>query len=261
MFWVITKKTLALGSCTVLLLIACLSTAFGGGVPDTLPAASTGMRELPIYSVETGEKKVAISFNAASGASDTDALLGILAAHQVKATFFLCGCWIRNHPEEARKLYNAGHEIGNHGDQHLDPIKLTLEDLRKEIGDQAEELQKQLGITPVLYRPASGSYNNEVVRTARNMGYEVVQWSVDSLDWKEESVEAIIENVLENEGLENGAILMFHNDTAYTAQALDSILTGLEQRGYRICCVSDLIYPPPYELDHRGRQFSVSAGG
>ena len=52
---------------------------------------------------------------------------------------------------------------------------------------------------------------------------------------------------------------MFHNDTAYTAQALDTILTELEQRGYQICCVSDLIYPPPYELDHSGRQFSVSS--
>lgn len=261
MFWVITKRALAMGLCGCMLLCACVIAVLDGsgeGWNSIQQAASTGVRELPVYSVETEEKLVALTFDAAAGASDTDALLGILAAHNVKATFFLCGCWIRNHPEETRKIWNAGHEIGNHGDQHLDPVNLSRQELEQEIEGQAAELQKLLGVRPSLYRPAYGSYNNEVIRTARDMGYEAVQWSVDSLDWKEYGVENILEQVLQNQELKNGAILLFHNDAQYTVQALDDVLTGLEQQGYRIGCVSDLIYPAPYEIDHTGRQFQVS---
>jgi polysaccharide deacetylase family sporulation protein PdaB len=255
MFWVITKRTLGFMLCGVLLFIACAVAVLDGWRLQTLEVSSTGVRELPIYSVETPEKRIAITFDAAAGASDTDALLGILAAHQVKATFFLCGCWIRNHPEETKKIYNAGHEIGNHGDQHLDPVSLKGEALKKEIEDQEAEMQRLLGAAPVLYRPAYGSYNNEVVRTARNLGYEVVQWSVDSLDWKEYGVAEIQEKVLNHKELKNGAIILFHNDTKYTAQALDELLSRLEEQGYTIGCASELLYQPPYELDHTGRQF------
>lgn len=258
MVCVITKRGMAMGLCIVLLLVACMTAVLDGGQAKSMETASTGVRELPIYSVETQEKRVALTFDAAAGASDTDALLGILAAHHVKATFFLCGCWIRNHPEETKKIYNAGHEIGNHGDQHLDPVNLNQEELKKEIEDQSAQLQKLLGIRPSLYRPAYGSYNNEVIQTARSLGYEAVQWSVDSLDWKDYGVNEIQKKVLEHKELKNGAILLFHNDTQYTAQALDGILTELENRGYVIGCASDLIYQAPYEIDHTGRQFQAS---
>ena len=260
MFWVITRPKLEVGLCVVLLLIACVAAVVdGGAIRQEAATASTGVRELPIYSVETEEKRVAISFDAAAGASDTDALLGILAAHDVKATFFLCGCWVRNHPNETKKIMNAGHEIGNHGDAHLDPVKLSKEELMTEIENQAEEVQKLLGIKPTLYRPAYGSYNTEVIRTARDLGYEAVQWSVDSLDWKNYGVEEIQKRILGHSELTNGAILLFHNDTTYTAQALDGILTELERQGYVIGCVSDLILDEPYEIDHTGRQFKGSA--
>ena len=261
MFWVVTKRTLALGGCLILILAICIVEGITGwplAGPESQAVSSSGVRELPIYSVETEERKIAITFDAAAGASDTDALLGILAAHQVKATFFLCGCWIRNHPEETKKIYNAGHEIGNHGDQHLDPAKLEREELLQEMEGQKQEMQKLLGITPTLYRPAYGSYTTEVIRAARASGYEAVQWSVDSLDWQDRSAEEIIDTVLNHRDLKNGAILLFHNDTAYTAQALDTLLTALEKEGYQMVCVSDLIWKEPYEIDHTGRQFQVS---
>ncbi len=259
MFWIITRQKLELSLCVVLLMIACMTAVIDGRtVQQEAVSASTGIRELPIYSVETEEKRVAITFNAASGASDTDALLGILAAHNVKATFFLCGCWVRNHPAETKKIANAGHEIGNHGDLHLDPVKLSKKELTAEIENQSEEVQRLLGIRPSLYRPASGSYNTEVIRTARELGYEAVQWSVDSLDWKNYGVEEIQQRILGHSQLMNGAILLFHNDTEYTAQALDGILSELEKQEYVIGCLSDLILSEPYEIDHNGRQFKGS---
>ena len=262
MFWVVTRQKLELCLCVVLLMIACITAVIdGGSMQQEIAPASTGVREIPIYSVATDERRVALTFDAAAGASDTDALLGILAAHDIKATFFLCGCWVRNHPNETRKIMNAGHEIGNHGDEHLDPVKLSKQELIAEIENQSQEIQRLLGIQETLYRPALGSYNTEVIRTAKELGYDVIQWSVDSLDWKSYGIEEIQKRIIEHSQLKNGAILLFHNDAAYTAQALDGILTELERRGYVIGCVSDLILEEPYEIDHTGRQFKGSAIG
>ena len=261
MFWIITRQKLELSLCIFLLLCACVTAVFDGGnmQHELMPVHSTGIREIPIYSVETKEKRLALSFDAADGATDVDALLGILASHNTKATFFLCGCWIRNHPEEAKKILNAGHEIGNHGDMHLDPVKLSKEELMTEIKKQEEEIQKRFGITQTLYRPAYGSYNTEVVRTAKDLGYEVIQWSVDSLDWKNYGADEIQSRILNHSMLNNGAILLFHVDSKYTATALDGILTELRRRGYEMGTVSDLILKEPYEIDHSGRQFKGSS--
>jgi len=253
-FWIVTRQKLELCLCIILLLAACMSAVWEGIIKEIQPV-STGVRELPIYCVKTEEKRIAITFDAAAGAWDTDALLGVLAAHEVKATFFVCGCWIRNHPTDAKKIFNAGHEIGNHGDQHLDPVHLSKEALITEIENQTAEVQKLLGIKPILYRPAYGSYNTEVIRTVRELGYEAIQWSVDSLDWKEYGAEEIKQQILNHSQLTNGAILLFHNDTAYTALALDGILTDLEEKGYVIGTVSDLILAEPYEIDHNGCQY------
>lgn len=261
MIWVITRQKLEMSLCIFLLLCACIFAVYDGkGMKSEISAvSSTGVRELPIYSVETEEKRLALSFDAADGAEDLDALLGVLSSHDVKATFFLCGCWIRNHSRDAVKIMNAGHEIGNHGDMHLDPVKLSKEELMIEIENQAAEIQKLFGIQPTLYRPAYGSYNTEVIRTAKNMGYEAIQWSVDSLDWKNYGVEEIQSQILSHSQLKNGAILLFHVDTKYTVQALDGILTELEKQGYEIGTVSDLIWVEPYEIDHTGRQFKGSS--
>ena len=261
MFWVITRQKLELSFCIFLLLCACVTAVVDGGnmQQKVSAASSTGVREIPIYCVETKEKKIALSFDAADGAEDLDALLGILSSHEVKATFFICGCWIRNHPQDVAKILNAGHEIGNHGDMHLDPVKLSKEDLIAEIKNQEEEIQKRFGINQTLYRPAYGSYNTEVVRIAKNLGYEVIQWSVDSLDWKNYGVEKIQSQILGHPELDDGAILLFHVDTKYTALALDGILTELEKRGYEMCIISELILKEPYEIDHNGRQFKGSS--
>lgn len=257
MIWGIEKngrRRIAASMAGVLLLAGVLVSLFH---TERFQTVSKG-EELPIYSVECGDRRIAITFDAAAGASDTDALLGILAAHKVKATFFLCGCWMRNHPEETIRLYGAGHEIGNHGDKHKDPVKLGPAELEKEIEDASAELQRLVGIRPVLYRPAYGSYNKQVITTARQLGYEAVQWSVDSLDWKEQGVEAMTQQVLQHAELQGGAILLFHNDARYTAQALDQLLTELENRGYCMVTVSELLLPKPYQIDYRGRQFPLS---
>lgn len=105
-----------------------------------------------------------------------------------------------------------------------------------------------------LFRPPYGDYDDEVVRTAQECGYYPIQWSVDSLDWKDYGVQSIIDTVLNHKDLKNGAIILCHNGAKYTAQALEQLLTGLEEQGYQIVPVSELIYKEDYHMDVTGRQ-------
>ncbi|MBR6400386.1 MAG: polysaccharide deacetylase family protein [Firmicutes bacterium] len=218
-------------------------------------AASAAKKQLPIYCVDTrGEKKVAISFDAAWGADDTDTLLDILNKNDVKATFFLCGYWVDKYPDEVRKIFAAGHDIGNHSDTHPHSAQLSLEQNKENITACHEKIQKLLNYTPFLYRPPFGEYNDTVLNAAKECGYYPIQWDVDSLDWKELGCDHEINRVLNHKHLGNGSIILFHNDAKYTPDVLDEIIKGLKDKGYEIVPVSELIHKENYTIDHEGRQ-------
>ena len=247
----------------VLLGILCFMVCLYGAelhhiIDKEIQSAAAETRELPIYSVETQEPRIALTFDIATGTEDLAQILNVLEQHQVKATFFLLGSWIRHWPQEVKMLYEAGHELANHGNHHVDYTELGLEECKREIVGAQEEIRALTGYTTVLFRPPYGSYNNTVIQAAKEGGYAPIQWSVDSLDWKEYGKEEMIERVLHHAQLGNGAILLFHNNTKYTAASLDAILTGLEEQGYRIGTVSDLIWPEGGWIDSQGRQHPAS---
>lgn len=222
--------------------------------PDAAATAASKKR-LPIYCVDTGSaKKVAVTFDAAWGADDTDELLAILKNNNVKATFFLCGYWVDKYPDEVKKIFNDGHDVGNHSNTHPHSAKLSLEENKKNIMEAHDKIKKLTGSAPILYRPPFGEYNDTVLDAAEACGYYPIQWDVDSLDWKEYGVEDEIKRVLEHKSLGNGSIILFHNDAKYTPDALDSILKGLKAKGYEIVPVSELIYKDNYYMNHEGRQ-------
>lgn len=211
-------------------------------------------RELPIYCVQTNEKKVSVSFDAAWGADDTDELLRILDDNDVTATFFLCGYWVEKYPEEVEKIAAAGHDLGNHSATHPHMSTLSAEQITKELQGCHQAVKELTGIDMNLFRPPFGEYNDNVIRTAKENGYYAIQWDVDSLDWKEQGVQAEINQVLNHKHLGNGSILLFHNDAKYTPQALDTILKGLKEKGYEIVPISEIIHTGEYTVDHEGRQ-------
>ena len=222
--------------------------------PSVQAVYSASKRKLPIYCVDTLDKKLSITFDAAWGADDTDTLLRILADNAVKATFFLCGTWVDKYPEEVKKIHEAGHEIGNHSDTHPDGVKISAERNQLEILSVHKKVKNILGIDMNLYRPPFGSYNNTVIEAAKGLNYHVIQWDIDSLDWKEYGVRDEIDRVLNHKHLGNGSIILFHNDAKYTPEALDSIIKGLKQKGFELVPVGELIYKEDYHMDHEGRQ-------
>lgn len=211
-------------------------------------------KKLPIYSVETDEKKVAITFDAAWGADDTDILLEILAKNEVLATFFFCGSWVDKYPEQLLKFAQAGHDIANHGDTHAHVAQLSLEQNKREIQGCHDKIKEATGIEMNLYRPAYGEYNNDVLTAAEELNYYTIQWDVDSLDWKALGVQQEIDRVLKHKDLKNGSIILFHNDAKYTPQTLGVVIAGLKEKGYEIVPVSELIIKENFDIDHTGRQ-------
>ena len=133
-------------------------------------AVSADARMIPIYNVDTPENKVAVTFNCAVGNSDIDEILAVLERYNTKATFFLLGAWADNYPEEVQKIYDAGHEIGNHGYSHKDLPTMNYENILLDIQKCNETIRNITGHSPTLLRPPSGAYDNKTISAAENLG-------------------------------------------------------------------------------------------
>lgn len=209
-------------------------------------------RELPIYSVQTDAKQLSLTINCAWDDSDIDQLLKILSDRNIKATFFIVGDWCDKYPQAVQKLADAGHELGSHSDTHPDMTKQSKEQIAKELNASKEKIESVSGQPIHLFRAPSGSYNNLVVSTARSLGWEVIQWSNDSIDWKEPPVEEMTERVLKKAA--PGDIMLFHAGKKNTPKALELILDDLLEQDYEFVTVGELIYPEPYSIDQAGKQ-------
>ena len=141
-------------------------------------------RKLPIYCVDTEKKQIAVSFDAAWGADDTDELLRILRENDVKATFFLCGYWVEKYPEEVKKIAADGHDLGNHSATHPHMSQISAEQISQELQSCHQSVNELTGLEMELFRPKFGEYDNHVIETATANGYYTVQWDVDTYEIK-----------------------------------------------------------------------------
>lgn len=235
----------------IVLFVLCFSLLF----PDAITVSnSVNGRELPIYCVETPEKKVALSFDAAWGNEDTSKILEILKKHNVHVTFFMTGGWVESYPDDVKAILAAGHDLGNHSENHKNMSQLANPEKEQELMKVHEKVKSLTGYEMFLFRPPYGDYDNAVVQAAQKCGYYTIQWDVDSLDWKDYGVDSIVKTVCDHKHLGNGSIILCHNGAKYTAEALDTMLTRLEEAGYKVVPVSELIYQENYHMNHEGRQ-------
>lgn len=216
-------------------------------LPYALPVVARQNRLVPIYYVDTTEKKVAFSFDASWGATYTPTILEILREHNIKTTFFLTGFWVEKYPEMVKKIAAEGHEIGNHTYSHPHLNSLTEEQIIIELEKVGKMIQELTNKKPELFRPPFGEYSNKVITAAEKCGYITIQWSIDSLDWQELGKEPMVKRVTEN--LHPGAIILFHNNGKYTAEALPEIIAYVEEKGYEVVPISKLIYKENYYID------------
>ena len=212
-------------------------------------------RKLPIYSVDTKEKKLAITFDVSLGENDyTEKILDLLDKYNVKATFFVVGDWVDRNPDKLKELCRRGHEIGNHSNRHPDMTKISREKIIEDININEAKIRSITGSGTKLFRCPGGAYDDSVINTVEKSGYYCIQWNVDSVDWKEQGADIEYRRIIKN--IKPGSILLFHNSAKYTPENLPSIIKNLQSRGYKFVKVGDLIHKDNYRLNYEGKQMA-----
>src|SRR5680860_1118208 len=201
----------------------------------------------PIYSANVKNSAIGLTFD-------------ILKKEGLHATFFLSSPWADKHQQLVQRMVMEGHEIGSHGNRHIDLNTLGALEIENEITTSQQVLEQITGRSVRLIRTPNGAYNNKVIATAHKLGYQVIQWSVDSLDWKRPGSSAVINNVLNGirtgGGAKAGDIILFHaSDSAPdTVQALPTVIQRLKGKGYKLVPISQLLseanstWPPESNL-------------
>ncbi len=212
-------------------------------------------RLLPVYSVEREDKVVSISFDCAWGVDYTDEILNALKVSNVRATWFMVEFWTEKYEDYVEKINSAGHEIGTHSSTHSYMSKQNAEEIKLELTSSSEAIEKITEKKVELFRPPYGDYDDELIKTASELGYYSIQWDVDSLDWKDLSATDIAMRVINN--VKNGSIILMHNNGLHTAEAVPIILETLKNKGFTFVPIGELIYRENYSIDGTGRQQPV----
>lgn len=194
-----------------------------------------------IYKGNPNKKMVSLTFDATYGDNQTYKLLQILRDNNIKATFFLSGIWLINYPHLVRAIAAEGHEIGNHSLTHPHLPLIPLTEVINQVMRTEALIKNISGLDPYLFRPPYGEYNQAILNTLASLGYVTIMWTIDSLDWKNPGVEQITSRIVDN--VEPGAIILMHQSSAQTAEALPAIISGIKEKGYSFGTVTQVIDP------------------
>ena len=219
-----------------------------------IPTSSVNSKLLPIYNVQTNEKKVAFTMNCAWNADDIDSILKTLKENDTKITFFMVGEWIEKFPEAVKKINAEGHEIASHSNTHPHVNNLTYEKNVEEIEKSNDKIEKITGKRTKIYRTPYGEYNDIVIKAATDKGYYTIQWNLDTLDYTGLTGDEMWSRI--DNKIKAGDIILSHNGTKHTADSLDMLIKNIKKKGMEITTVSNLIYKDNYKINSVGTQMS-----
>jgi len=201
-----------------------------------------------------GSKKVALTYDDGPNDPHTMRLLEVLARHEVRATFFMIGQFVRQRPEIARAVAQAGHVIGNHTFTHPLLIFQSAAETRKQLIDCRGALTDAIGPHSNLFRPPFGGRRPATLRIARELGLEPVMWNVTGYDWNAPPA-SVIENKVMRQ-MRRGDVILLHDgghqamgaDRSQTVIATDNLIRRYKDQGYEFVTVAEMIraisYPP-----------------
>jgi polysaccharide deacetylase family sporulation protein PdaB len=211
------------------------------------PAASpVSTKHSPIiYRVKTDKKLVALTFDISWGTKTPGPVLDILKKEKLRCTFFLSGPWVKKYPDIAKRIAADGHEIASHGHRHINLSQLPEEEIKNEIKLAHQNILAVTGKEPNLIRTPNGDYDAKVLQAAAAVGYSVIQWDADSLDWKNPGVDTIIRRVTTL--TRPGSIVLLHasDSCQQTDAALPAVISELRKQGYKMVTVSELLRHGP----------------
>lgn len=250
-FLVVRRRTIIIAVLTAVVLALAVTGVYYTGAAAIYNNVSP--KKVPIYSVETDEKAVALTFDAAWGADKTLGIKQTLESKDACATFFLVSFWAEKYRSELKELAASDRiEIGTHSATHPYMSKLSRSQIELELTTSKSLIESISGRKVELFRPPYGDYSDTLITEATAQGLYTIQWDVDSLDWKGLSKEEITSRIVNN--CRNGSIILMHNDGKHTLDALPAVIDGLRAKGFTFKTVGELIYKDNYIIDHTGRQ-------
>lgn len=190
------------------------------------------------YSGKENSNKVSLMINVYWGTEYLDDMLQILDQYNVKTTFFVGGTWAVKESQMLQKIYEAGHEIGNHGYFHKDQGKISAEKNYEEILNTHNIVKNLIGIDMNLFAPPSGSYSKKTVDIATELGYKTIMWTDgrDTIDWRDKDANLIYNRATKN--CKGGDFVLMH-PTEATKNALENIIKTMQEQGFQLCTVSE----------------------
>lgn len=206
--------------------------------PEQSPAQTA--ERTSVNSVRVDQPVIAVTFDDGPSAALTPRLLDILKQRGVRATFFVLGQLVQDHPEIVRRAVDEGHEIGNHSWDHKALNRLAEGGLRHELADTSEVISKVTGRPVTLMRPPYGATNPRLNKAIeKEYGMKVILWSVDPLDWKDRKAQLVEQRILKE--TQPGAVILAHDIHPSTIEAMPATLDALLAKGYKFVTVSELL--------------------
>ncbi|MBR2590572.1 MAG: polysaccharide deacetylase family protein [Clostridia bacterium] len=190
-------------------------------------------------STDSVKKMIALCFDDGPGTDSTKKLVTGLKERGAKATFFELGQMVSENPEMSKLIADSGCEIGIHGYDHSTFPSLGVDGTKKQISETAALIEKHTGQKPTHVRPPEGSYNDDIQKLLMDMGYDMIMWNVDTIDWKTRDASAVYNAVVSN-GADGGDILCLHDIYDTTADGVLKAVDELMAKGYQFVTISEL---------------------
>ncbi len=193
--------------------------------------------KLPVYKGES-KTKVSLMINVYWGTEYIDDMLDIFERNGVTTTFFVGGMWVAENDGVLKKIYEKGHEIGNHGYFHKDHKKLSAERNAEEISVTHRLVKSVIGVDMTLFAPPSGSFGKTTLTQAEKLGYSTIMWTRDTIDWRDHDTEKIYSRATNK--MAGGDLILMH-PTKNTVEALDRIISYAKANNLVISKVSETL--------------------
>ncbi len=218
----------------------CAETTTAAKVSEKNKPSAPAEPRITFSSVHVDGPYIATTFDDGPSATLTPKLLDLLAAHHIKATFFVIGENVAEHPEIVERAAHEGHEIGNHSWSHPNFAKMSDEGVRRELRRTDDAIKSAIGARPTLLRPPYGSLTARQKRWIHDeFGYQIILWDVDPLDWKRPGPAVVCNRILKE--TRAGSIVLSHDIHPGTIVAMPRTFDQLEAKGFKFVTVSELI--------------------